>query len=58
MKHLVEREKLTDTFMNLTCANRDYVLAIARALIFAQNNIEESPPKLVKESKSTLVKTV
>ena len=45
MKHAVDCKELSQEFMTLDSKNRDYVLAIARALAFAQKTTTAPPPE-------------
>ena len=53
MKQLLDKEELSSMLMSLSRVNRDYILAIARALTFAQNKSKDSPPEPDEESKKS-----
>ncbi len=45
MKQADDSIEITRAFMELSSENRDYVLAIVRALNFAQKNASAQPPQ-------------
>jgi len=49
MKQEVDHTEVSKEFMSLSGENRDYVLAIARALSFAQKAIPNPAPKIEYE---------